>query len=71
MSVWSADSEETSALNGLGANVLEVDHRRLSVSLPARSATLELTYEARNSRHGQQVVAALRQAGFELEVLPP
>ncbi len=58
-------------ISDLGANVLEVDHRRLSVSLPARSATLELTYEARNSRHGQEVVAALRQAGFELEVLSP
>jgi len=54
-----------------GANVLQVDHRRLSVSLPARSATLELTFEARSARHGEEVVAALRQAGFNPEVLPP
>jgi threonine dehydratase len=58
-------------ISDLGANVLEVDHRRLSVSLPARSATLELTYEARNARHGQEVVEALKRAGFELEILPP
>jgi len=54
-----------------GANVLQVDHRRLSVSLPARSATLELTFEARSADHAAQVVAALRRAGVELEILPP
>jgi threonine dehydratase len=58
-------------VSDLGANVLQVDHRRLSVSLPARSATLELTFEARNAGHGQEVVAALRQAGFKPEILPP
>jgi threonine dehydratase len=55
----------------LGANVLQVDHRRLSVSLPARSATLELTFEARSAAHAQQVVAALRGAGLDPEILPP
>jgi threonine dehydratase len=55
----------------LGANVLQVDHRRLSVSLPARSATLELTFEARSAAHAEQVVGALRQAGLDPEILPP
>jgi threonine dehydratase len=54
-----------------GANVLQVDHRRLSVSLPARSATLELTFEARSAAHAAEVVAALRQAGLDPEILPP
>ena len=54
-----------------GANVLGVDHRRLSVELPARSATLELTFEARDARHGEEVVTAIRSAGFEPEILPP
>ncbi len=54
-----------------GANVLQVDHRRLSVSLPARSATLELTFEARSAEHAAQVVAALRRAGLDPEILPP
>jgi threonine dehydratase len=58
-------------VSDLGANVLQVDHRRLSVSLPARSATLELTFKARNAGHREQVVAALRQAGFKPEILPP
>lgn len=55
----------------MGANVLQVDHRRLSVSLPARSATLELTFEARSAVHAEEVVAALRQAGLDPEILPP
>lgn len=55
----------------LGANVLQVDHRRLSVSLPARSATLELTFEARSAAHAGEVVAALREAGLDPEILPP
>jgi threonine dehydratase len=55
----------------LGANVLQVDHRRLSVSLPARSATLELTFEARSAGHAEEVVAALRKAGLDPEILPP
>jgi len=55
----------------LGANVLQVDHRRLSVSLPARSATLELTFEARSAAHAEEVVAALRRAGLDPEILPP
>jgi threonine dehydratase len=55
----------------MGANVLQVDHRRLSVSLPARSATLELTFEARSAGHAGEVVAALRKAGLDPEILPP
>ncbi len=58
-------------IGDLGANVLEVDHRRLSVTLPARSATLELTFEARDARHGEEVIAAVKAAGFDPVILPP
>jgi threonine dehydratase len=58
-------------IGDLGANVLEVDHRRLSVSLPARSATLELTFEARDAEHSEAVVAAVAAAGFDPVILPP
>lgn len=64
-------SRISQTVSDLGANVLQVDHRRLSVTLPARSATLELTFEARSAEHGEEVVAALRQAGFRPEILPP
>jgi threonine dehydratase len=58
-------------ISDLGANVLEVDHRRLSVTLPARSATLELTIESRNARHAEEVIAAITAAGFDPVILPP
>jgi threonine dehydratase len=58
-------------IGDLGANVLEVDHRRLSVALPARSATLELTFEARDAEHSEAVVAAVAEAGFDPVILPP
>lgn len=58
-------------ISDLGANVLEVDHRRLSVTLPARSATLELTIEARDAQHAEDVIAAIRTAGFDPAILPP
>jgi threonine dehydratase len=59
------------AIGDLGANVLEVQHHRLSPALPARSATLELTFEARDARHGAAVIAAIRAAGFDPAILPP
>jgi threonine dehydratase len=59
------------AISDLGANVLEVDHRRLSVTLPARSATLELTIEARDAEHADHVITAIRAAGFAPDILPP
>jgi threonine dehydratase len=59
------------AISDLGANVLEVDHRRLSVTLPARSATLELTIEARDAEHAEHVITAIRAAGFAPDILPP
>ncbi|MGH8135661.1 MAG: pyridoxal-phosphate dependent enzyme, partial [Steroidobacteraceae bacterium] len=59
------------AIGEMGANVLEVDHRRLSVALPARSATLELTFEARDARHGEAVIAAIKAVGFDPVILPP
>ena len=58
-------------ISDLGANVLEVDHRRLSIALPVRSATLELTFEARDATHSEAVVAAIMAAGFDPVILPP
>ncbi len=54
-----------------GGNILDVLHRRLSLNVPAKSATLELTFEARDAPHAQAIVAAIRAAGFEPSVVPP
>ncbi len=54
-----------------GGNILDVFHRRLSTNVPAKSATLELSFEARDSLHAASIVTAIRSAGFEPAVLPP
>ena len=54
-----------------GGNILDVFHRRLSTNVPAKSATLELSFEARDAGHAQAVVNAIRAAGFDPSVLPP
>jgi threonine dehydratase len=54
-----------------GGNILDVFHRRLSTNVPAKSATLELSFEARDARHADSIVVAIRAAGFEPAVLPP
>jgi threonine dehydratase len=54
-----------------GGNIIDVLHRRLSLNLSAKSATLELTFEARDAPHAQTIVAAIRETGFDPSVLPP
>jgi threonine dehydratase len=53
-----------------GGNILDVFHRRLSTNVPAKSATLELSFEARDARHAEGVVAGIRAAGFDPSILP-
>jgi threonine dehydratase len=60
----------TQAVGDQGGNILDVFHRRLSSNVPAKSATLELSFEARDAQHAQSIVAAIRSAGFEPTILP-
>lgn len=50
------------------ANVVEVLHTRHATELPISDVELELHIETRGSEHGAQVVAALREAGYEVRV---
>jgi threonine dehydratase len=54
-----------------GGNILDVYHRRLSSNVPAKSATLELSFEGRDAQHAEAIVGAVRAAGFDPVVLPP
>jgi threonine dehydratase len=63
-------AQVTQAVGDHGGNILDVFHRRLSTNVPAKSATLELSFEARDAVHAQGIVAAIRAAGFEPTVLP-
>ena len=53
-------------LAGLGANVLEVAHERLAPRLDVDEAEVVLQIETRGPEHCEEVIAALRAAGYTL-----
>jgi threonine dehydratase len=54
-----------------GGNILDVFHRRMSMNMPAKSAMLELSFEARDAQHAEQIVMVVRAAGFDPALVPP
>ncbi len=51
-------------LGKLGANILEVDHRRLFLDVPAKGAKLDITVEARDHAHSKEIMVALSEGGY-------
>jgi threonine dehydratase len=54
-----------SLLGELGANILEVDHRRRFLDVPAKGARLDVTVEARDRDHTTEIMRALARAGYQ------
>jgi threonine dehydratase len=52
-------------LGQLGTNILEVDHRRLFLDVPAKGAKLDVTVETRDRAHAEDVLRALAADGFQ------
>jgi threonine dehydratase len=52
-------------LGKLGANILEIDHRRLFLDVPAKGARLDVTIETRDRTHADEIGAALTAAGYQ------
>ena len=48
----------------LRANILEVDHRRLFLDVPAKGAKLDVTIETRDAAHAGEIMAALAADGY-------
>jgi threonine dehydratase len=57
-------------LGELGANILEVGHRRLFLDVPAKGAKLDVTIEARDREHTAEIMRALASAGYHPVALP-
>mgnify|MGYP001213525473 CR=1 FL=1 len=55
-------------LGEAGANIVEVSHQRTFSDLPAKGTLLEVVIETRDRAHLEATVAAMRAAGFEVEV---
>jgi threonine dehydratase len=56
-------------LGKLGANILEVSHRRMFLDVPAKGAELEIMIETRDGRHAEDIVATIEAEGFSARVL--
>ncbi len=52
-------------LGQLGANILEVDHRRLFLDVPAKGARLDVTVETRDRAHGEEIFGVLEKEGYQ------
>jgi threonine dehydratase len=59
-----------SLLGELGANILEVEHRRRFLDVPAKGAKLDVTVEARDRDHANEIMTALADAGYQPVRLP-
>jgi len=51
-------------IGALGANILEVDHRRLFLDVPAKGAKLDVTIETRNAAHAEEIMVAFAADGY-------
>jgi threonine dehydratase len=51
-------------IGALGANILEVDHRRLFLDVPAKGAKLDVTVETRDAAHAEEIMAAFAADGY-------
>ncbi len=49
-----------------GGNILEVSHNRMMTDMPAKSATLGMVIEARDTDHANEIRRRLESAGFIL-----
>jgi threonine dehydratase len=54
----------TTRLGKLGANILEVEHRRLFLDVPAKGATIDVTVETRDGTHAAEIERALTADGY-------
>jgi threonine dehydratase len=58
-------------LGQLRANILEVEHRRLFLDVPAKGARLDVTVESRDAAHAEEIFGALATAGYQPQRLDP
>jgi threonine dehydratase len=52
-------------LGALGANILEVDHKRLFLDVPAKGARLDVTVETRGRAHAAEILATMAAEGYQ------
>ncbi|WP_417666918.1 threonine ammonia-lyase [Roseibium sp.] len=61
--------EIATLIGDMQGNVVDVAHHRLFLNVPAKGATLDVTFEAFDRPHGEEIVQALRERGFTVKHL--
>ena len=62
--------EITTLIGRLGGNILHVSHHRLFLDVPAKGASIDVTFETRDAAHAVEIIAALEEAsGHKVERL--
>ncbi len=61
--------EIATVIGDMQGNVVDVAHHRLFLNVPAKGATLDVSFEAFDRPHGEEIVAALRGRGFTVRHL--
>ncbi|MEP3049480.1 MAG: threonine ammonia-lyase [Roseibium sp.] len=56
--------EIATVIGDMQGNVVDVEHHRLFLNVPAKGATLDVSFEAFDRPHGERIVAELRERGF-------
>jgi threonine dehydratase len=60
----------TTILGRLGANILEVEHKRMFLDVPAKGASVDVMVETRDGAHAERVAQALSEEGFQPRRIP-
>jgi threonine dehydratase len=61
--------EIATVIGDMQGNVVDVEHHRLFLNVPAKGATLDVSFEAFDRPHGERIVAALRERSFVVRYL--
>ncbi|NVK32845.1 MAG: threonine ammonia-lyase [Rhodobacteraceae bacterium] len=61
--------EIATVIGDLQGNVVDVAHHRLFLNVPAKGATLDVSFEAFDRAHGEEIVSALRERDFTVRHL--
>jgi threonine dehydratase len=57
----------TKIIGDLGGNIVEVQHQRMFSDLSSKRTVLEVAVETRDRAHIDELVAALRRAGYHVD----
>ncbi|MFM1896739.1 MAG: threonine dehydratase [Pseudomonadota bacterium] len=62
-------SEVAATIGEFGGNILDVSHQRMFASVPIKRADLYLTVETRDAAQNLDILAKLRERGYQAELL--